>query len=297
MKIRHLECFLEVAKYRSFSKASKALHVSQPSISRAVRELEDELGQPLFVRSTSRVYLSDAGERILNDAENVINSLNNIKFVLEEDERLVKGKVALGIPPITAITSLDKMLVSFQKRYPRIRMHLFEYGPKKIEASLKERLIDIGIFTPEAWDPYERLWLEKDLHDAVIHKSHPLAKRQVIEYKDLAYEDIVIYNNDYKLHDMIIRHFARAGCEPGSILETTQSELMFQMTLAGIKIAIMPRKKARHIPRELVAIPFNDPDLQLRLAFTWLKGRPLSFSARKFLRLVEEEYGLTSDDA
>lgn len=296
IKIRHIEYFLEVAKYKSFSKASKALHVSQPAISKAVKELEDELEHPLFLRTTNYVRLSESGERILNDAQKIIDSLYNIKAILEENELLINGKVSLGIPPITAITSLDKMLVSFQKRYPRIQMQLFEYGPKKIEASLKERLIDIGIFTPETWDPYKRLWLERDLHDAVIHESHPLAERKEIDYKDLAHQDIIIYNSDYKLHDMIIRHFATAGCEPGSILETIQTELMFHMALAGIKIAIMPHKKAQSIPKGLIAIPFNDPDLQLRLAFTWLSDKALSFSARKFLQLAEEEYGLTSDE-
>ena len=110
IKIRHIEYFLEVAKYKSFSKASKALHVSQPAISKAVKELEDELEHPLFLRTTNYVRLSESGERILNDAEKIIDSLYNIKAILEENELLINGKISLGIPPITAITSLDKIL-------------------------------------------------------------------------------------------------------------------------------------------------------------------------------------------
>ena len=294
MEIRHLEYFIEVARYKNFSKAAAAVHVSQPSISKAIKELEEELGKPLFSRTTKHVYLSEAGEAILKEVEDIVYSFRNINTMLRDNEQLEEGKIHIGIPPITAITSFGRMLISFKNNYPKIKIQLFEYGPKKIESSLQDGLIDIGIFTPEDRDPFERLWFETDLHDVVMHASHPLAQYKKIDYIQLHRENLVIYNSDYKLHDMIISGCVNAGFIPNVTFETIQIELMWQMVLAQIGIAILPQKTTKKLPPSLVAIPLNDPDLCLHLALTWSKDRSLSVSANKFIDFVKNEFELKS---
>jgi|GEM_PF-2496449 len=286
MEIRHIECFLAVARYKNFRKASEAVHLSQPSISRSIKEFEDELGCMLFVRTTNFVRLTDDGERILKDSENIMLSLKNIEKLKEKKDETTSGHFILGIPPLTALTSFTGILLAFQLRYPDIHIELMENGPKVVEKMLNQRIIDIGMFTPEEDDPYKRIWFEDDRHDIVVSAYHELAGKKSVSYSDLDGRDIIIYTSDYKLHDAILSHFARSGVRPGNVMETIQLELMLDMAKSGTKIAMIPHKKTFRLSSGLAAVPLDDPELRLRLAFTWLDSAELQPSALTFLNFI-----------
>nr|WP_269758419.1 LysR family transcriptional regulator [Thalassobacillus sp. C254] len=100
MDIRHLEYFSEVAKHLSFTKASQTLHVSQPSISKAIKNLEEELGVPLFYRSSKQLDLTDAGKAVLTNAQTVLAAFRNLTTELNDVMDLKSGEVKIGIPPL-----------------------------------------------------------------------------------------------------------------------------------------------------------------------------------------------------
>ena len=292
MEIRHLEFFLEVARQKSFGKAAQALHISQPSVSKAVKELEAELGKTLFLRSNKFVQLTDAGEAILEQASQITASFNNIKSVLDGEDAWQAGKIHIGLPPITAVTTLSSVLGEFQALYPRIQLHLHEYGPRRIESSLLDGLLDFGVFTPENAVDFDCIWFERDPHWLVVNAGHELAAKESVRYRDLDGQPLVIYTPEYKLHNNILDRCRKAGAAPKIRLETTQLEMMTQMVAAGIGVALLPEKICRKIDGgALAARPFAEDAVHLELAMTWKRGRYLSGAAQQFRRFFTEMRG------
>lgn len=100
MDLRQIEYFVEVAKHLSFTKAAATLHVSQPSISKAIQNFESELGVPLFYRSSKQLELTDAGQAVLVNSMQVLESFQNLRSELTDLMELKKGQIRIGIPPI-----------------------------------------------------------------------------------------------------------------------------------------------------------------------------------------------------
>ncbi|MDR1322387.1 MAG: LysR family transcriptional regulator [Gracilibacteraceae bacterium] len=282
MEIKHLEWFLEVARYRSFSKAAAMLHISQPSISKAVRDLEEELGKTLFYRSTRRIQLTDAGESLLTEARRIVAAFHDIHAEMEGLESLRTGAIHIGLPPITAVTAFARSLGDFHALRPKIRIHLYEYGPKRIETALAEGLLDLGIFTPENESVFDWLWFEKDPHHLIMAPGHPLAAHRAVGFRDLHEQPLLIYTAEYKLHDAILERCRLAGAVPEIVLETAQLEMMKQFVRAGLGVALLPAKISGGL-EGFLSRPLSDEPLYLELALTWRKDRYLSHAVSSFL--------------
>ncbi len=292
LDIRNLECFIEVARHKNFSKAAEMMYISQPSISRSIKELESQFGVVLFYRDTKSVELTDAGEIILTQAQQIVSSFQNITSQLGDLKKMQSGKIYIGLPQITAITTFSHLLSSFKKEYPNIHIHLYEIGPKKVEASIQEGLLDIGIFTPaEDHDLYDKVWFEHDTFEVIMHPTNKLAQYNVIDYKKLMDEEFILYSNDYNLHDMIIKGCKEAGFAPKIILETSQREWMTQMVMDNLGIALLPSKICKNLDAKvIVSRPFSDPQLWLRLALVWKRNRYLSYAVREFIDFAKKHY-------
>ncbi|MDF2876247.1 MAG: gltC 8 [Sporomusa sp.] len=291
MDIRQLEYFIEVARQKSFSKAAEALHVSQPSISKTIKDLETQLGSTLFYRNTKFVELTDAGEAILEQAQQIVSSFLNINAQLGGITKLQTGKIHIGLPPITGVSDFAQSLGQFKNEYPNIQINLYEYGSKKIELGIQDGTLDMGIiYIPSEEEAlYETVSFVQDRLNIVMHPQHPLAKQSIIAYQDLENEHFVLYSNDYILHDKIIERCKEAGFTPNIIFETSQQELMTQIVAARLGIALLPSKVCQELNTDLFAIlPMADPQIYLQLAMAWKKGRYLSHAARELIAFVKQ---------
>lgn len=293
MEIRHLEYFMEVARQKSFSKAADAIHISQPSISKAIKDLEVQLGVSLFYRNTKHVELTDAGEKILEQAQKIVSSFQNITAQLDSLTRLQTGKIHIGLPPITGVTNFSHLLGAFKKEYPEIKIHLFEFGSKKIELAIQDELLDIGICTPpEDGGLYERLYFIEDELNVIMHPTNCLAQYESIDYKQLVGEQFILYDKDFRLHDMIIDKCKQAGFIPNVVFETSQLELMTQMVAADFGIALLPNKICKGLDAtNFIYRPFIEPPLCLQLEIVWKKNRYLSHATREFISFARKKYG------
>lgn len=294
MDIRNLECFIEVARHKNFSKAAEKMYMSQPSISRAIKELEGQFGVILLYRDTKMVELTDAGEIILKQAQEIVSAYQNITAQLGGLQQMQSGKIYIGLPPITAIATFSHLLSAFRKEYPNIHINLYEFGPKKVEAAVQDGLLDIGIFTPaESDELYDKIWFEQDSLEIIMHPTNPLAQHKRIAYEMLENEQLILFNNDYKLHDLIVETCKKAGIKPKIVLETSQREWMTQMVADNLGIAVLPRKICKTLDSNvIISRPLADPPLYLRLALVWKKKRYLSYAAREFLMFTKRNMEL-----
>ena len=145
MDIRHLTYFIEVAKYKSFTKASKSLHLSQSTLSKVVKSLEEELNVELIDRSAKKIELTEAGEIVLAEGEMIMESLNDLSIHLYDLMNLKKGKIKIGIPPIIGFLFFPKIIKGFNNLYPDIKIKIFEDDSKKVKQEVRDGILDLGV--------------------------------------------------------------------------------------------------------------------------------------------------------
>ncbi len=291
MDIRHLEYFVEVARHLSFTKASRNLHVSQPSISKMVKALEDELGVPLFYRSSKQIQLTDAGRAVLGQAQHILYAFNNLTSELSDVIKLKKGIIKIGLPPIIGASFFPKIIGQFKAQYPMIDIQLTEVGTKKIEWAVEEGTLDIGIVCslPIKKDVFEIHSFFKDPLLLVVNSKHELCKKEKVAFKDLKEETFVLYREDFSLHDRIVDKCNEKGFNPKVICESSQRDFMVEMVANGLGIALLPERICRELDSTKVkSIPFAKPEIFLELSTIWKKDKYLSFAARQWVQYTRD---------
>lgn len=133
MDIRHLTYFLEVARLKSFTKASQSLYVSQPTISKMIKNLETELGIKLFYRNGRQVELTDAGQSMYVQAQEITKSFQNLTSELNDIMEVKKGHVRIGLPPMIGSGFFPRVLGDFRVTYPDVTFQLVEDGSIKVQ--------------------------------------------------------------------------------------------------------------------------------------------------------------------
>src|SRR5690625_3614214 len=204
--IRHLEYFTEVAKQLNFTKAASTLHVSQPSLSKTIKAMEDKLGVQLFDRSFRQLALTDAGKALFHNATQVLHAYQNLTSELDEVMDLKKGEIKIGIPPIIGAAFCSRLISHYIDLFPLIHVSLVEVGSKKIKDGIHDGILDVGFICnkPLNTKEMESVQLVKDPLMAVLHTNHPLSMKKSIEVDDLKEEAFIMYRQDFSLFDRII---------------------------------------------------------------------------------------------
>lgn len=285
MDVQHLKYFIEVACQKSFSKAGVTTHVSQSAISKMVKDLEMQLGVTLLNRNSKSVELTDAGVIFLAQAQQVVSLFDNLTIQFENEYKLEKGKILIGLPPITEATTFAQLLGEFKKKYTKIDLVLYEHGSKNIASKIQDGTLDIGIIchTPDR-EIYEAFSLTNDPLYVIVHNDNPLSQLAEVTMQALTTESFVLYQDDFSLHDKIIAECKLAGFEPKIVFETSQRELMIQTVSANLGIAFLPSKLCSELNSELIrAVPLVRPQIWLQMSVIWKKGRYLSHAAQLWL--------------
>ncbi len=291
MDIRHLAYFAEVAKHLSFTKAASALHVSQPSLSKAIKNLEAELGVPLFYRSSKRLELTDAGKALLANAKNVLEAFSNLTTELHDIMELKKGEIKIGIPPIIGAAFFSKLISQFKEVYPLVKITLIEVGTLKIKEGVEDGSLDIGLICnlPVQKDHFEVIKLLKDPLMLVVHQDHPLASKETVHFADLEHEAFILYRKDFSLHDRIIEECSKHRFYPSIVCESSQKDFMIEMVEAKLGVALLPSKICATLHHaQIKTIPFYEPQIHLELGMMWKKDKYLPFAVREFISMSRQ---------
>jgi DNA-binding transcriptional LysR family regulator len=292
LDIRHLKYFSEVARLLSFTKAAAALHVSQPSLSKAIKNLEEELNVPLFYRSSRQLELTDAGKAVLKNAKNVLEAFSNLTSELTDILELKKGEIRIGIPPIMGAVFFSKLISEFKKVYPLVEITLTEVGSKIIKQRVEEGSLDIGLICslPQQSDSFEIIKLLNDPLMAITHSRHALAAKQKIYFSELKDEAFILYRNDFSLHDSIVEECTKNGFYPNVVCESSQKDFMLEMVESNIGVSLFPGKICNKINNPNIAVlPFHDAKVCLELGMIWKKNRHLPFAVREFISMSEQQ--------
>lgn len=290
MDIRHLEYFMEVAKHLNFTKAANALHISQPSLSKTIKNMEEELGVPLFYRAFRQLELTDAGKALLHNAKKVLLAYEQLTSELNDVMELKKGEIRIGIPPIIGAAFCSNIISHYIDLFPLINVTLTEVGTKKIKDGIDDSSIDVGFVcnNPHYYKGVESIKILKDPLMLVAHQSHPLSRRKSITLKDLENESFIMYRQDFSLYDSIIERCQTNGFFPNIVCESSQKDFIIEMVEAKLGIALLPSQICKKLENETIrTIPFDNPEIFLELGMIWKKDKYLSFSVREFIKLAK----------
>ncbi|MFN0225074.1 MULTISPECIES: LysR substrate-binding domain-containing protein [Paenibacillus] len=290
MDLRHLTYFVAVAEEGSFTQAARRLHITQPSLSKMVRLLEEDLGAQLIDRSAKQIQLTDAGLRILQSAKGILQSVESMASELEEVVSLKKGTLRLGIPPMIGGYFLPSIIESFLTEYGQIRLQVMEQGGKSLEQDVLQGELDFSmvILPVKDEDKFHILpCINQDLY-LVVHAQHRLAARDAVRLRDLEQEGFILFREDFTLHHLIKEQCRTAGFEPRVVFESSQWDFMTEMVAAKYGITLLPEGVCRGLdPRRFASIPVVHPSIPWQLSMIWRKDKYISFAAQEWIRFVE----------
>ncbi|MGV3488909.1 MAG: cidABC operon transcriptional activator CidR [Tuberibacillus sp.] len=292
MDIRHLIYFTKVAQLKSFTKAAKALYITQPTISKMVKSIEEETGISLFDRSGKEVTLTDAGEVLYKRAQDIIRSFDRLTLELDELRSLKRGMIRIGLPPMVGSSIFPKVIGRFRDQFPKVNIDLVEDGSKKVESNVDNGELDIGVvLLPIDQELFHSFSLIKEKLMLIVHPHHPLSGRKKVKLIELAEESFIFFSKDFALHGGIIEECVKAGFQPHIIYESSQWDFISEMVAENLGVALLPRPICNELdPERVKVIELTDPVIPWHLAMIWRKDRYLSFAAREWIRFTQQYF-------
>ena len=245
---RHLRIVAEVARTESVTRAADRLNVTQSAVSHQLRELEDKLGTPIFVRSGRRMLPTSAGRLIAQAAEEVLGAIGRVEAKVEQLARHTAGELRVCTHCYTGYHWLPSLVEGLRRRYPDFSLHIAaEYTLDPIAALLDARL-DLAVMNDDSDDKrlrYRELF--DDEHVAVVPPSHRWAQRSFVTPDELAQETLYLYSRSID-HSFIVQKVLRpAGIEPRHVTYLQLTEGIIEMIKAGLGASVLPKWSISHV--------------------------------------------------
>ncbi|WP_083908746.1 transcriptional regulator CynR [Thioalkalivibrio thiocyanodenitrificans] len=248
---RCLQYLLAIAEYGSYTRAAEALHVSQPTLSQQIKQLEASLGTLLVNRSARNIRLTDAGEIYLGHARRAWGELDAGTRAISDVQDLSRGLLRLGWTPITDYLTCS-LLISYNNLYPGITLSTFEMPQDDVEAAVAEDDIDVGIVfsvplstQPASSNVKTEMLFKEDLFLAISH-DHPRAKqRQGVSVREFSQEALILLNTNFELRRHIDLYCHDLDILPRIAMETDSLSVIIKMVQSGQLASVLPRSIVR----------------------------------------------------
>lgn len=295
MEFRVLRYFLTVAREGNITRAADFLHVTQPTLSRQLKDLEQELGKKLFIRSSHSVILTDEGMLLRNRAEEIVNMMHKLEAEFSSMEETIGGDVYIGGGETEAMKHIARVAKDVQVRYPDIRYHLYSGNEEDITERLDKGLLDFGILIqPADISKYNYLNMPaKDVWGVVMKKDSSFAVKESIQAADLVNVPLICSRQAMK-QTFLKNEFADWFGEDFHKLNiVTTYNLAYNagiMVEEGVGYAITLDKIVNTSTTSNLCFRPLQPRLESGLNIVWKKHHVLSTAANAFLKELQEEF-------
>jgi len=284
MEVRVLKYFLTVVREENITRAADVLHITQPTLSRQLAQLEDELGVHLFTRGTRRITLTNEGILLRRRAEEIIELMDMTERELIEQEELVDGTVSIGCGVAKSGQALAEIISSFHARYPLVTFHLYTATADLVQERMDRGLLDIGLLMePVNVDKYEYLRLGiKDRWVVLMRPDDPLAQKEVITAADLvgvpvglasrpqAKSDIANWFGDYYDKLQILFTFNLSA----NAVIMVHNRLMYMVALEG---------SLPYLDKNEICSRSLQPERHVGTLFAWKRQQPFGLATTRFI--------------
>ncbi|CUA86514.1 DNA-binding transcriptional regulator, LysR family [Gulbenkiania indica] len=295
MDIRALRYFIEVIRRESFTRAAEALFVTQPTISKMVRQLEEELGTPLLIREGKRFRLTDAGRVTYQRGQEVLTAMQHLRTELADLEALETGELVVGLPPMVGGAFFAPVVSAFRERYPRIELSIVEGGARAIENSVRTGELEVGVAVlPVDHQVFSLFPFVSDPLCLVAPSGSRWQGRQSVRLSEVADEPVVFYPEDFTLTTRILDAYKAIGRQIHIAGRSAHWDFIVAMVAARLGIALLPRTIAGRLQGQpFDVVPLAEKSLYWNLALIWRQDSYLSHAARAWLELARNVLGNT----
>ncbi|GAB3207723.1 LysR family transcriptional regulator [Marinactinospora thermotolerans] len=287
MQFQQLAYFVAVAKTRHFTRAAEVSRVAQPSLSKQIRALEEELGAPLFVRARGNITLTPAGEVLLPLAQRILTDMETARREVQELAGMRRGRVRLGATPSLCAGLLAPALASFHSRFPGIELHVEESGSRDLIRALGRGELDLAliILPLHSSDPafVTTPILRENLVVASPRDAPPPSNRASMRITDLRDKPLVMFRRGYDVREATLHACRAAGFEPRLAVEGGEMDAVLRFVEAGLGLAVVPSMVLKNRPG-LRGTPLARPRLLRTIALAHRKDVEPSNTAKAFRR-------------
>lgn len=295
MEIRVLRYFLTVVREESITKASKVLHITQPTLSRQLAQMEEEIGVKLFERGTRKIKLTNEGILLRRRAEEILQLVDKTEEELLEQEKQVEGKISIGCGEIASVQLLPELIDSFHKKYPRVTFDIFTATADLVKEQMDQGLLDIGLFLePADMEKYNFIRLNiKENWVVLMRPDDILAKKEAVTAKDLSALPLILprrMNVQSELASWFGNYYEKLNVVFTSNLNTNgaimvSNGLAYSLAIEGAML-FWDKSKVTYRPLS--------PALTATSVLAWKRGQPFSLAVTKFIDHIQCFLGTNS---
>lgn len=288
MDIRQLKALVEVVRRGGFSAAAESLNATQPTVSKTVKLLEDDVGLPLLERSRQGVRLTQAGEIVYRRALTLLAERDSLEAELDDLRGLRRGELHVGLPLLGSDILFAPLFAAYRERYPGVQLRLLELGSQALEDSLRSGDVELAGSLLPADDEFEWQSVRREPMVVVMPPGHPLAGRDSVGLAALKDSAFILFEKGFALNRRIVAACQRHGFTPREAARSGQISFIAALVAAGIGVAVLPRMIAQRHVHGLPTALLDEHDLVWHMALIWRRGSFLSQAAQAWLQLASE---------
>lgn len=288
IETRLLYYFLTVARERNITNAARTLHITQPTLSRQMALLEEEVGARLFIKNIRPLSLTDEGLLLCRRAEEILELLEKTQAEICIHEELIEGTISVGCGEIASVKLLTEMMAEFSGKYPRVKFDVYTANANQIKHRMDNGLTDIGLLLePVDMERYEYIRLPmKERWVAVMPSGVPLARHEYVTAKELA--DIpVIMPSRQKVYDEVASWFGNYYEKINIIGTTNFSTNSTLMVQAGMGYALVIEGGLPFLEDSNVCMRPLYPELAATSVLAWKREQPFGAVVSRFLEFIK----------
>lgn len=290
MLLRHIRYFLAVAELGNFTRAAEALHVSQPTLSQQIKQLEETLGTPLFDRSGRTVRLTDAGMAWMRYARLALQDLEAGTRAIHDVATLERGNLRLAMTPTFTAYLVGPVIDDFYRRYPGVSVSIHEMTQDRIEALLAEDRLDVGIAFSQAQSVdivAEELFTES--LNMMVGAQHPLVQqREPLSAQVFEQQPLVLLSEDFATRQFIDDYCRRQGIRPRVAMEANAIGAIIEIVRRGQLATLLPAAVAQENP-QLHTVRLNEVMPARRAVLLQRKDVYRSAASRAFVEVLHQQ--------
>lgn len=284
MDIRTLRYFVEVVRQQSFTRAAEKLFVTQPTISKMLKNLEDELNCTLLIRDGRKLLLTDTGRVVFERGQAILGEFHQLESELSDINHLHKGILRLGIPPMVGMLMAEP-ISQFRQRYPGVELKISEFGGLTVQQAVSNGELDLAMTALPVDENSGLSTLPLFNHPLCVltPRTEQWAQVKSLSPEALAAHPLVIYNEDFALSRQLMALFTYHDVKPRIAVRSGQWDFLAAMVQAGIGVAILPQPICERLDaQDFCWIPLQS-ELHWELGMIWREGVYLSHSAQAWL--------------
>ena len=288
MEIRVLRYFLTVVREESITKAADILHITQPTLSRQLSQMEEEVGVKLFNRGSRRITLTNEGILLRRRAEEILQLVDKTEKELIEQEEQIEGKISIGCGEIAAVQVLPNLIKTFREKYPQVTFDIFTATADLVKEQMDKGLLDIGLLLePVDMEKYDFIRLEvKEKWVVLMRPDSPLAEKETVTAKDLSALPLILPRR-MNVQSELASWFGNYYDDLNVVFTSNLSTNSAIMVTGGLAYSLVIEGAVPFWDQSKVTYRPLAPSLTATSVLAWKRGQPFSLAAAKFIEHIK----------